>query len=82
MPTVFKEKGFRFLFYSNEGREPCHIHVIGHGGEAKFWVPSCELEYVYGLNAKDLNVILSIIKKNNKRIQEAWNAFFKSGSKN
>ena len=22
MPTVFRERGFRFLFYSNEGFEP------------------------------------------------------------
>ena len=35
MPTVLREAGFRFLFYSREGIEPPHIHVIGHGGEMK-----------------------------------------------
>jgi hypothetical protein len=30
MPVVFRHKGFRFVFYSNEGdsREPGHIHAI------------------------------------------------------
>jgi hypothetical protein len=40
MPAVFRYKGFRFFFYSNEGspREPVHVHVRGDGGEAKFWL--------------------------------------------
>ena len=39
MPVVFRYKGFCFFFCSNEGspREPIHMHVIGQGGEAKFW---------------------------------------------
>ncbi len=38
MPVVFRERGFRFFFYSNEGspREPVHIHVEKDGVEAKF----------------------------------------------
>ena len=38
MPTVFRERGFRFFFYSNEGspREPVHIHVEKADLEAKF----------------------------------------------
>lgn len=38
MPVVFRHKGFRFLFYSNEGdaREPMHIHAIKDGVDAKF----------------------------------------------
>jgi hypothetical protein len=38
MPVVFRHKGFRFLFYSNEGdlREPPHIHVIKDRIDAKF----------------------------------------------
>jgi hypothetical protein len=41
MPIVFRHKGFRFVFYSNEGdpREPAHIHAIKDGVDAKFWLP-------------------------------------------
>lgn len=37
MPEVFRWRGFRFFFYSNEGspREPCHVHVEHADGEAK-----------------------------------------------
>ena len=37
---MFRYKGFRFFFYSNEGdpREPVHVHARGDGGEAKFWL--------------------------------------------
>ena len=27
MPTLLQTEGFRFFFYSNERREPPHVHV-------------------------------------------------------
>ena len=54
MPVVFREQGFRFLFYSNEGtpREPVHIHVENGGVQAKFWLkPNVSLAYDDGYNA-------------------------------
>jgi hypothetical protein len=42
-PTVFREGGFRFYFFSLE-ESRMHIHVHGEGGEAKFWIePRIEL---------------------------------------
>jgi hypothetical protein len=40
MPEVFRDRGFRFFFYSNEGSplEPIHIHAEKNGNEAKFWL--------------------------------------------
>ena len=35
LPTVLREFGYRFHFYSNEGDEPPHIHITGKGGEMK-----------------------------------------------
>ena len=37
MPLVFRWKGYRFHFFSNEGdpREPVHIHVTKDGADAK-----------------------------------------------
>jgi hypothetical protein len=62
MPTILRVKGYRFFFYSNEGFEPCHIHVIGYDGEAKFWIPSCEIVWSYNFNSRQLNEILVIIR--------------------
>ena len=40
MPVLFRARGFRFFFYSNEGNptEPVHVHVEKDGLEAKFWI--------------------------------------------
>lgn len=37
MPVVFRDGGFRYFFFSNEGspREPPHIHVKRAGDDAK-----------------------------------------------
>lgn len=61
-PTVFREKGFRFLFFSRE--EPrLHIHVQSSEGEAKFWIePQITLAGNHGLSMKDLRTIEEIIK--------------------
>jgi len=48
MPAVFRERGFRFFFYSNEGspREQVHIHVEKDDMEAKFWLePGVRVAY-------------------------------------
>ena len=38
MPTVLREAGYRFYFYSRENDEPPHIHVE-HGDKlAKYWL--------------------------------------------
>jgi hypothetical protein len=76
MPTVVRKEGFRFLFYSNEGFEPCHIHVIGQGGEAKFWIPSCQLVWSHNFNAGQLRQILSVIKENKEMFEEKWHEYF------
>ncbi len=66
MPTVFRQDGFRFFFYSQEGNEPPHIHVIGKGGEAKVWLRPIEISKVYALSAKDQKHILEIVRINAK----------------
>jgi hypothetical protein len=36
MPTVYRYKGFRLHFYSDEGHEPPHIHVPRGDDACKF----------------------------------------------
>jgi len=64
MPVVFRHKGFRFFFYSNEGdpREPAQIHVTKDGIDAKFWLrPIVLLEYNDGFNARTLRELSDVI---------------------
>jgi hypothetical protein len=40
VPAIFRYRGYRFFFYSNEGApsEPLHIHVVKGESVAKFWL--------------------------------------------
>jgi hypothetical protein len=79
MPVVFRERGFRFFFYSNEGspREPVHIPIEKDNQEAKFWLhPEVRLAYNDGYDARTLREVLGIVAVNRDRIERAWNEFF------
>jgi hypothetical protein len=79
MPVVFRYKGFRFLFYSNEGepREPPHIHVLKDDIEAKFWLrPDVVIAYSDGFNARTLRELTEIIEQRREEIEQAWHEFF------
>lgn len=75
MPTVLRKNGFRFFFYSGEGNEPPHIHVIGRGGEVKVWLDTLVISRSYNLKASDQKEVLSITKENVKMLIEAWRKF-------
>jgi hypothetical protein len=80
MPTVFRLRGFRFFFYSNEGspREKIHIHVEKGDAEAKFWLePEVRLAYNDGYDARTLRELLEIVVANRERIERAWDEFFR-----
>jgi len=64
-PTILRERGFRFFFYSNEGIEPPHVHVVKAGREAKIWLqPKVSVAENYGFSRKELNTILEIVREN------------------
>lgn len=79
MPVIFRYKGFRFFFYSNEGspREPVHVHVRGAEGEAKFWLrPMVLLENSNGFDARTLRELAEAVEQNAALIERAWNEHF------
>ena len=79
MPIVFRYKGFRFFFYSNEGspREPLHIHARGGDGEAKFWLkPHVHVAGSEGLDARLLRELAGVVAARTDLIEEAWNEHF------
>ncbi|MGH9869177.1 MAG: DUF4160 domain-containing protein [Candidatus Polarisedimenticolia bacterium] len=75
-PTVFTERGLRFYFFSRE--EPrAHVHVQGHGGEAKFWLnPQVELAANHGLSPTRLSLALRLVKEHEEEIRQAWKKHF------
>jgi hypothetical protein len=75
MPTILREAGFRFLFYSREGQEPPHIHVIGHDGEMKVWLNDLTVAKVYSLSPKHQKRALEIIEINKELFVQKWREY-------
>jgi len=79
MPVVFRYKGFRFFFYSNEGnpREPVHVHVRSGGSEAKLWLdPQVRVAASYGFDARTLRELVEVAQTNRELIERAWHDYF------
>lgn len=79
MPVVFRHKGYRFFFYSNEGspREPIHIHVEKDEVDAKFWLwPVVVVAYNDGFNARSLRDLTEIVSNRRQHITNVWNEYF------
>ena len=77
-PTVFRERGLRFFFFSRE--EPrMHVHVGSAEGEAKFWIePEIDLAQNYGLSAANLRAARQLIEEHHEEIRKAWTRHFAS----
>jgi hypothetical protein len=79
MPVVFRYKGYRFFFYSNEGdpREPLHIHVRKAESVAKFRLdPEPGISEAYGFTSSELRELLEVAIENTVVIRRYWNEHF------
>ena len=75
-PTIFREDGFRFFFFSRE-ESRFHVHVHCADGEAKFWLePQIELAQNYGLNDRQIRAAETLIRKHENDIRAAWRKHF------
>lgn len=80
MPTVFREDGFRFFFYANEGDplEPVHIHVRRGMDEAKIWLePEIGIAYSSGFKAHELTRLMRLCALRAAFIRSSWHDFFR-----
>lgn len=78
MPTIARVGPYRFLFFSNEGLEPPHIHVEAGDRLAKFWLQSITLARATRYKPHELKEIEKIIAENQARFVAAWHTHFKS----
>ncbi|MBU3916001.1 DUF4160 domain-containing protein [bacterium] len=75
-PTVFREKGFRFFFFSREEKR-MHVHIHSSDGEAKFWLdPQIELAKNYRLSRQQLHEIEEMIEEHYEQLRNAWKNHF------
>ena len=77
-PTIYRENGFRYFFFSREETRK-HIHIISGNGEAKFWLkPKIELAVNYSFSQKELNKIIKVIEEHYDEFINEWNKHFSS----
>ena len=49
MPAVLRAGPYRFFFYSGDGVEPQHVHVVRDDRVAKFWLNPVRMQRSGGL---------------------------------
>ncbi|WP_292699895.1 DUF4160 domain-containing protein [Microbacterium sp. 69-10] len=76
MPTVFRDRGVRYFFYSDEGDEPPHVHVERAGFTAKFWLRPVECAVNRGFSERDIGRIARRVTAHLTLIEEAWHEHF------
>ncbi len=75
-PTIFREGGDKYFFFSRE-EDRIHIHVLSADGEAKFWLdPEIELAKNHHLSRKKLKEIESFIEVHYDELIDAWKRHF------
>jgi len=77
-PTVYREDGYRFFFFSREENR-MHIHVVSNDGEAKFLLePEIELAVNFHFSRKQLKLLESLIEEHYDEFINAWKEHFLS----
>jgi hypothetical protein len=77
MPTILKWRGYRFFFFSDEGKEPAHIHVAKDGCAAKFWLGNCKLAYNDYFKDNEIRKLQKVVVEHQETFMEAWNEYEK-----
>jgi Domain of unknown function (DUF4160) len=76
MPTLLRWKGYRFFFYSADGWEPPHVHIVKDGSEAKIWLNDLTVSVNLGYSARELNDIMRKTREERDMFLAAWQKHF------
>lgn len=75
MPT-FRYEGYAFRFYSSDGLEPPHIHVLKDSSEAKVWLSPIVLQHNHGYTQSQIREVLRLCSEHRDEFLEAWRGYF------
>jgi hypothetical protein len=74
MPTVLREKGYAFYFYSREN-EPPHVHVDKGSGTLKIWLRDLSIASGRGMKLPEVRQALKIARVHHKMLLDAWDDY-------
>ena len=72
MPTILRERGYRFFFFMADRYEPPHVHVTKDDNAAKLWLDPLEFAYVEGFHRHECNEILRITEEHLDQFLQLW----------
>ncbi|MGH8608453.1 MAG: DUF4160 domain-containing protein [Gammaproteobacteria bacterium] len=76
MPTVLRNRPYRFFFFASDRDEPPHIHVEREDKVAKFWLDPVRLQSSGGFSRNEITRIQRVVGEYQIQLREAWNAYF------
>ena len=76
MPTIHRENGYRFYFFSHEPNEPPHVHVDKGEATIKVWLTSLEIAKSRGFRAHEISGIIGFVKDHQTTFTEKWHEHF------
>ena len=74
MGTVHRAFGFRFVVFPNDHLPP-HVHVFGHGGEAKIELSVTRkpvITWMVGITRADMRRIFAEVQEQHAVLLDAW----------
>lgn len=76
MPTVHREQGYRFHFYSHEPNEPPHVHIDKGGCSLKVWLEPVAMARNIGFRPHEISTLVKLVRQHQPDLLEAWNGYF------
>ena len=76
MPTVLRVGPYRF-HYSDELREPAHIHVRSPEGECEFWLEPIGFAQNRGISAHNLRAIERLVFEHQQLFVQRYHEYHK-----
>jgi hypothetical protein len=76
MPTIHRDRGFRFYFFSHEPNEPPHVHVDKGEATLKAWLEPVAHARSKGFRAHEISDILVMVAEHRTMFLEAWHEYF------
>jgi hypothetical protein len=78
VPTILRSGPYRLFFYSADGNEPPHVHIVRDACYAKYWLHPVMLARSKGFGPRELTGIERLVDEHAFFITKAWHEFFRN----
>ena len=76
MPTIYRESGCRFYFFTDEPDEPPVVHIDKGEATIEVWLASVEVAKSRGFRAHEISGMLETVSAHQVMFTEKWHEYF------